>query len=71
MQHKIGYKYRIENITFEDAAKRVLDRLGFIKTKPGIGMMWTKRTKSTCFLGERGGIRAIYNHTVKDFWWLR
>ena len=66
----IDYEHRIENITYEDAKKRVFDRLGFIKTKPGVGMMWTKKTKSTNFLDEKGKILAIYNQTVRDFWWV-
>lgn len=70
MKHKIGYRHRIENISYKDAEKRVLDRLGFIKTKPSVGMAWTKRTKSTHFLDKKGEVRGIYNHFFKDFWWV-
>lgn len=70
MNHKIDYEHRIKNITYEDAAKRVFDRLGYIKTKSGVGMMWTKRTKSTHFLDKKGKIVAIYNKTIRDFLWV-
>lgn len=66
----IDYEHRLKNITYEDAAKRVFDRLGYIKTKPGVGMMWTKKTKSTHFLDKKGKIVAIYNKTIRDFWWV-
>ena len=71
VQHKIGYRYRIKGISYDDAIKRVFDKLGFIKTKSGVGMMWTKKTKSTYFLDNKGKIRAIYNHTNKNFWWVK
>lgn len=70
MKHEMGYMKRIENISYKSAEKRVLDRLGFVKTKPGVGFAWYRPTKSTYFLGERGGIRAIYSHTMKQFWWI-
>ena len=68
---QIGYRYRTENMSFDEANKRVLKKLGFIKTKPGVGMMWTKKTKSTYFLDKKGEICAIYNHTNKFFWWVK
>ena len=68
MSVKVDYEHRIKNITYEDAAKRVYDKLGYIKTKPGVGMMWTKRTKSIHFLDKKGKIFAIYNQTIRDFW---
>ena len=67
----IGYQYRIENISYDEAVKQVFDKLGFIKTKSGVGIAWTKKTKSTYFLGKKGKILAIYNHTNKVFWWVR
>jgi len=70
MEHKIGYRHRIKNISYGDAKKRVMDRLGFIKIKSGIEMLWTKRGKTTDFLGKDGNIKAIYSHTLKDFWWV-
>ena len=68
---QIGYRYRMESISFEDAKKRVLKKLGFIKTKPGVGIAWTKKTKSTYFLDKKGETRAIYSHTNKTFWWVK
>ena len=65
---KIDYENRLKNITYEEAEKRVFDKLGFIETKPGVGMMWTKKTKSVNFLDKKGKIFAIYNQTIKDFW---
>ena len=67
---QIDYEHRLKTITYEDAEKQVFDRLGFIKTKPGVGMMWTKKTKSINFLDKQGKIIAIYNQTIKDFWWV-
>lgn len=66
----IDYEHKLENISLEEAEKQVLDRLGFIKTKPGVGMFWTKKTKSVNFLDEKGKTLAIYNQTVRDFWWV-
>lgn len=66
----IDYEHRLENISLEEAEKQVLDRLGFIKTKPGVGMMWTKKTKSTNFLDKKEKIVAIYSNTIRDFWWV-
>lgn len=68
---QIGYRYRTENISFEDAKNRVLKKLGFIKTKPGVGIAWTKKTKSTYFLDKKGETRAVYNHTNNFFWWVK
>ena len=65
---KIDYENRLRNITYEEAEKQVFDKIGFIKTKPGVGMMWTKKTKSVNFLDKKGKIVAIYNQTIKDFW---
>lgn len=70
MKHKIGYENRIENISYEDARNRVLDRLEFIKTEENMGMFWTKKTKSINFLNEEGKVVAIYNKTIRDFWWV-
>lgn len=70
MKHKMGYENRIENVSYEDAKNRVLDRLGFIKTKENVGMFWTKKTKSINFLNEEGKVVAIYNKTIRDFWWV-
>lgn len=70
MKHEIDYRNRIENITYEDAKKRVMDRLGFVKTKTGVEMLWTKKGKTTDFLGKDGNIKGIYSHTLKDFWWV-
>ena len=67
----IGYRYRIKDISYEEAKKRVFDKLGFIKTKSGVGIMWTKKTKSTYFLGKKGETLAVYNHTNKNFWWVK
>ena len=71
MIHKIGYRYKIKNISYDAAELRVLDRLGFIKTKPGVGMMWTQKTKSTHFLDKEGEIRGIYSWSNRDFWWVK
>ena len=68
---KIGYRYRIKDIFYDEAVRRVFDKLGFIKTKQGTGIAWTKKTKSTYFLDNKGEIRAIYNHTNKNFWWVK
>jgi len=65
----IDYEHRIKNISLKDAEKRVFNRLGYIKTKPGIGMFGTKKTKSVNFLDKKGKIVAIYNTTIRDFWW--
>ena len=70
MKHKMGYENRIENISYEDAKNIVLDRLGFIKTELSVGMMWTKKTESINFLNEEGKIVAVYNKTIRDFWWV-
>jgi len=70
MIHKEGIQYKIKNISYEDAKKRVKDKLGMIRTKEGIGLLWTKSTKSTYFLDKSGTRRAVYNHTVRDFWWI-
>ena len=67
----IGYRYRIENISYDEAVRRVFDKLGFIKTKSGTGIAWTKKTKSTYFLSKKGKIVAIYNMTNKTFWWVK
>ena len=67
---QIDYENRLQNITYEEAEKQVFDKLGYIKTKPGVGMMWTKKTKSINFLDKKGKIVAIYSETVKDFWWV-
>ena len=56
MNHKIDYEHRIKNITYEDTAKQVFDRLGYIKTKSGVGMR---------------KIVAIYSKTTRNFWWVR
>ena len=68
MNQKVDYEHRIKNITYEDAAKRVFDRFGYIKTKSGVGMVWTKKTESTHFLDKKGKIVAIYSKTIGDFW---
>ena len=68
---QIGYRYRTENMSFDEANKRVLKKLGFIKTKSGVGIAWTKKTKSTYFLDKKGETRAIYSHTNKTFWWVK
>ena len=67
----IGYRYRTKDISYEEAVKRVFNKLGFIKTKPSVGIMWTKKTKSTYFLGKKSEILAVYSHTNKDFWWVK
>ena len=67
----IGYRYRTKDISYEEAVKRVFDKIGFIKTKSGVGIAWTKKTKSTYFLGKKDEIRAIYIHTNKFFWWVK
>ena len=69
MKHEIGYRYRIKNISYEDARKRVFDKLGYVKTKIGVSMIWTKKTESINFLDEEENIVAIYNKTLKNFWW--
>ena len=69
MSKKIDYEHRIKNITYEEAVKQVFDSLRYIKTKPGVGMMWTKKTESVNFLDKKGKIVAIYNKTIRDFWW--
>lgn len=66
----IDYEHRLKNISLEEAEKQVMDRLGFIKTKPGVGMFWTKKTKSINFLDKKGKIAAIYSNTIRDFWWV-
>lgn len=66
----IDYENRLQNITYEEAEKRVFDKLGYIKTKHGVGMYWTKKTKSINFLDKQGKIIAIYNTTIRDFWWV-
>ena len=67
---QIDYENRLQNITYEEAEKQVFDKLGYIKTKPGVGIMWTKKTKSINFLDKQGKIVAIYNMTIRDFWWV-
>lgn len=67
---EIDYEHRLQNISYEEAEKQVFDKLGFIKTREGVGMFWTKKTKSINFLDEKGKIVAIYNITIRDFWWL-
>ena len=71
MNQKVDYEHRIKNITYEEAVKQVFDHLGYIKTKPGVGMMWTKKTKSVNFLDKQERIVAIYNKTIRDFWWIK
>ena len=66
---KINYEHRLQNISYEEAEKQVFNKLGFIKTKAGVGMFWTKKTKSVNFLDEKGKILAIYSETIRDFWW--
>ena len=63
------YEHRLQNISYEEAEKYVFVKLGFIKTREGVGMFWTKKTKSINFLDKKDKIVAIYNQTVKDFWW--
>ena len=69
--NKTGYRYRIKDISYDEAVRRVFDKLGFIKTKQGTGIAWTKKTKSTYFLDNKGKTLAIYNHTNKVFWWVK
>ena len=69
MKHEIGYRCRIKNISYEDARKRVCDKLGYVKTKFGVSMIWTKKALSINFLDEEENIVAIYNETLKNFWW--
>ena len=69
MNHEIGYRYRIKNISYEDVKKRVFDKLGYVKTKFGVSMVWTKKTQPINFLDEKENIVAIYNKILKNFWW--
>ena len=71
MKHTIGYRYRINNTPYEDAKKRVFDKLGYIKTKINVCMIWTKKTESVNFLDDEKNVVAIYNETLKDFWWCK
>lgn len=70
MSIKVDYEHRLKNITYKEAVKRVYDKLGYIKTKPGVGMFWTKRTKSTLFSDKKGKTVPIFSWTIKDFWWV-
>ena len=67
---KTGHANRIKNISFEDAKAKVQAELGRIITKPSEGLFWTKPTNSTLFLDDNGRVRAVYNHTIRDFWWV-
>ena len=67
---KTGHENRIKNISFEEAKAKVQAELGRIITKPSEGRFGSKPTTSTFFLDESGRVRAVYNHTLNDFWWV-
>lgn len=67
-ENGLTYENRLQNISYEEAKKHVLEKFGAIKTRESVGMMWTQRTKSIQFLDDEDKIVAIYNITIRDFW---
>ena len=65
----LTYETRLKNISYEDAEKIVIKKFGKVSIKEGRGMMWTLKTKNVNFF-KNDKIVAIYNRTVRDFWFI-
>lgn len=71
MEHKVGYRNRLQDLSYEEAEERVSAWLGEFTTKPSKGIAWFKKTRSTFFFDVQNNLRAIYNHTNRNFWLVK
>ena len=67
----IGYEMRLKDISYIEAKQLVLNKVTEFHTKQFPGMMWTQRTKAIFFYNTNRILIAIYNKTIRDFWFLK